>query len=91
MLIIYIFSLIAVVYFFLIRPQQKKKKMYMNMLSALQKGDEILTVGGLFGIVTDISDERIIIAVKDGTELEFDKRAIAEIIPERKSENQAAD
>ncbi len=80
LLFIYILCLVAIIFFMLIRPQQKRKKEHAQLISSLQSGTEILTIGGLFGTVSAISEDRITITVKSGTELEFDKMAIAKVI-----------
>ena len=80
LLFIYILCLVAIIFFMLIRPQQKRKKEHAQLISSLQSGTEILTIGGLFGTVSAISEDRISITVKSGTELEFDKMAIAKVI-----------
>ena len=87
LIIVYVICLAAIIYFFLLRPQQKRKKLHAQQISSLQEGNEILTIGGLFGTVTDISADRITIVVKGGTEMEFSKMAIAEIVQEKKAEN----
>lgn len=46
-------------YFLLIRPQKKKEKQFKNMLNELQVGDEIVTIGGMFGKVTKIKDDKV--------------------------------
>lgn len=48
----------AVFYFLLIRPQQKRQKDRNNMLNALQKGDNVITIGGLHGNIVELSDEK---------------------------------
>lgn len=53
-IIIQILAIIAIIYFFLIRPQQKERKNTETMLNALKKGDEVVTVGGLVGDVVHI-------------------------------------
>lgn len=80
LLFIYILCLVAIIFFMLIRPQQKRKKEHARLISSLQNGTEILTIGGLFGTISAISEDRITITVKSGAELEFDKMAIAKII-----------
>jgi len=55
--------MIVVFYFFLIRPQKKKDKAVKDMLNALKVGDRILTIGGISGTITGISDDQVIIAV----------------------------
>ena len=58
-------AMFAAFYFLLIRPQQKKAKDHQNMLSAIKKGDEIVTGGGLVGKVTGISDKLLTIEISE--------------------------
>jgi preprotein translocase subunit YajC len=53
----------AVMYFLMIRPQKKKEKAVKAMLDALKVGDRVLTIGGIYGTVTGVKDDQIIIAV----------------------------
>lgn len=57
----------AVFYFLIIRPQSKARKQHETMLSALKKGDEVVTTGGIIGEVTDIKDDRVTIESGDST------------------------
>ncbi|MEN8237219.1 MAG: preprotein translocase subunit YajC [Pseudomonadota bacterium] len=57
-------------YFFLIRPQQKKAQQQREMLSALSKGDQVLTSGGILGkIVKVVSDEEVLLEISDGVQV----------------------
>ena len=55
--------MVVVFYFFLIRPQKKKDKAVKDMLDALKVGDRICTIGGIYGTVTGLRDDQVIIAV----------------------------
>jgi preprotein translocase subunit YajC len=66
----------AVFYFLLIRPQQRKAKVRNSMLSSLKKGDKVVTIGGLHGTITDITDDIIVLRVNDATKLTFDRASI---------------
>ena len=55
--------MIVVFYFFLIRPQKKKDKAVKAMLDALKAGDRVCTIGGIYGTVTSVKDDQVIIAV----------------------------
>ena len=69
--------MIVIFYFLLIRPQQKKEKERKAMIAALTKGDKVLTIGGIYGIITDIKgDDIIVVKVADKTNVEFSRRAI---------------
>ena len=60
-MIIMMVGLIAIMYFLMIRPQRKEQKKMQEMLSALEVGDAVMTTGGFYGIVIDISDEDVIV------------------------------
>ncbi|MCF0190046.1 MAG: preprotein translocase subunit YajC [Marinilabiliaceae bacterium] len=68
--------IIVVFYFFMIRPQQKRQKEINNFRNALQKGDQIMTTGGLYGKVSEIKDNIVIVEVAEGVKMRFDKSAI---------------
>ena len=65
-------------YFLLIRPQQKKAKETQAMLQALQKGEEIVTTGGLVGRITKTTDQFLTIELADGVEVLIQRSAIAQ-------------
>jgi preprotein translocase subunit YajC len=66
----------AIFYFLLIRPQQKKQRQRTSMLNALSKGDKVVTVGGLHGTISEISDDTVVIKVNDVTKLTFDRSSV---------------
>lgn len=70
-------ALIAIFYFFLIRPQNKKQKETQKMLSALKKGDKIVTIGGIHGTVFSLKENSIVVKVDDNAKIEFTRSAIA--------------
>ncbi|MBM7605777.1 preprotein translocase subunit YajC [Metabacillus crassostreae] len=69
----------AIFYFLLIRPQQKQQKAVREMQNSLQKGDKIITIGGLHGILDSIDENKIVLKVGDGTRLTFDRRSVREV------------
>ena len=74
--------MILIFYFLLIRPQQKKEKERKNMIAALQKGDKVITAGGICGVITEVKDnDRIIVKIADKTNVEFTRSAIQTKIP----------
>ena len=72
--------MILVLYFLMIRPQQKRAKEHTRMLSELKKGDRVITTGGMYGTIFGFSDDenKIIIKVSDEVKMEFLKSAIAQ-------------
>jgi preprotein translocase subunit YajC len=76
----------AIVYFLMLRPQQKKQKETQNMLNNLKKGDKVLTIGGIVGIVGNVKDSTVMVKVADSTVLEFKKAAISGVLNDEKEE-----
>lgn len=72
--------IIAVFYFFMIRPQQKKQKEREKVLDALKKGDRVVTIGGLHGTVVEINAEKKTVLIDaGGVKLRFDRSAISTV------------
>ncbi|KAF0994334.1 MULTISPECIES: preprotein translocase subunit YajC [Geobacillus] len=71
-------------YFLLIRPQQKRQRAIQQMQANLKKGDKIITIGGLHGIIDSVDEDKIIVRAGDGTRLTFDRSAVREVVAESK-------
>ena len=70
--------MLGVFYFMLIRPENKRKKEAEQMRSAVKKGDEIVTIGGIVGTVVDVKEKNIVIETgADQVRIEFEKWAIS--------------
>ena len=67
----------AVMYFFMIRPQIKKQKQEREYRSALKTGDSVVTIGGIYGKVTDVKEDAVVIEVHGGTKLKVAKTAVS--------------
>ena len=67
----------AVMYFFMIRPQIKKQKKEREYRSSLKKGDQVVTIGGIHGKITDIKEDTFIIEVHAGNSLKVTKSAVS--------------
>jgi len=87
----FIVAIIAVFYFLIIRPQRKRQKDQADLMSNLKPGTEILTIGGLYGTIVSMDDDRVRIVVADGSELVFAKNAIARIVKPKADEADADD
>ena len=74
-----IILMIAIFYFLLIRPQQRKQKEHRQMLSNVRKGDEIITNGGIFGVVTGVRDDRITVKIADNVRVRIQKSAVSQV------------
>ncbi|MCR6106188.1 preprotein translocase subunit YajC [Salipaludibacillus agaradhaerens] len=78
--IIMLVVMFAIFYFLLIRPQQKRQKKVQEMHAALQKGDKIVTIGGLHGTIDAIDENQVVIMVDSNNKLTFDRQAIREVV-----------
>jgi preprotein translocase subunit YajC len=74
-------ALIAVMYFLMIRPQMKRQKEHKAMLDKISKGDEVLTSGGIAGVVTDIGDNFVTVEVADNVRIRVQKGSIGNVLP----------
>lgn len=70
----------GLMYLFLIRPQQKRQKKVMEMQNSLSKGDKIVTIGGLHGIIDAIDEGQVVIKCGDGSRLTYDRNAVREVV-----------
>jgi len=66
----------GIFYFMLIRPQQKQAKQRQSMISALQKGDTVITTGGIYGRVTGIADNILTLEIADNCKIKIERNAI---------------
>jgi preprotein translocase subunit YajC len=71
--------IIGIFYFLIIRPQNKKQKETQKMLSAIKKGDRIVTIGGIHGVIQSVKEHSVIVKVDETTKLEFSRSAISSV------------
>lgn len=74
-------AIVVVFYFLLIRPQQKRAKETKSMLEALQKGDEIVTAGGVVGKIAKLSDQYADVEIAPNVEITVQRSAISLLLP----------
>jgi preprotein translocase subunit YajC len=75
--IIMIILMIAIFYFFMIRPQQKRQKEEKKFRESLQKGQQIVTIGGMHGKVVEVKETTVVIEVAHDVRIEMEKASIA--------------
>jgi len=81
---IIMFGAIFLIFFFMIiRPQQKRAKEREKMLSNVEKGDKVITSGGLHGVVAGLDEKTLLLQVSDNVKLKFDRSAIASVITQK--------
>ncbi len=72
--------LFAAMYFLMIAPQRKKQKAHEKMLKELGSGDEIVTTGGIYGVITNVKDDRFIVRIAEGTKIEIGKAFVQTVV-----------
>lgn len=81
-----IVAMIAIFYFVMIRPQSKKQKELKRQREAMQKGDRVVTAGGIHGKIRDIRDTTIMVEVAPGVELKLDKASVYPVVEDTPKE-----
>jgi preprotein translocase subunit YajC len=79
--IILIVLMFAVLYFLMIRPQMKRAKEHKTLLEALQKGDEVITAGGLVGRISKINENYVTLEVSSNVEVQVQRPAVQLVLP----------
>jgi preprotein translocase subunit YajC len=69
--------MVAIFYFLLIRPQQRRARQQRELVGSLAVGDEVVTIGGMFGRIEELDDESVTLDIGAGTRVRFIKQAIA--------------
>ncbi len=80
--IIWLVVLFAIMYFLLIRPQQKEQKERAEMIRSLKPGDKIVTMGGLIGVITKVEDLSVKVRVAEKVEVDVLKTGVARVLNE---------
>lgn len=81
------FGLIFVIfYFMIIRPQQKRQKERQKMLDAMEKGDKILTAGGIYGTVVGIEEKVVLVQIADNVKVKVDRGSVGSVLREANPE-----
>ncbi len=73
-------AIFAIMYFLMIRPQQKRQKSRNMLLANLKKGDKVTTIGGLHGTILEMTDDTVVLRVNDVTKMTFDRSAINNVV-----------
>ena len=80
-----------VMYFFLLRPQQKRLRAQQDLIKSVDVGDDIVTTGGMHGMVTEVLEDALFVEVADGLELKFAREAVSSRIPDPSQTESDAD
>lgn len=74
-------AMFVVMYFIMIRPQQKRQKEHRNLLAALAKGDEVVTTGGIAGRVDEVGETFVVIEIAPNVKIKLQKGAVTQVLP----------
>lgn len=74
-----ILGMLLIFYFLMIRPQQKRHKEVQKMLAALKKGDRVLTASGLYGVVSGLRDDVVVLKIAENVKVEMLKSAVTAV------------
>lgn len=80
----------AVLWFFMIRPEQKKQKEKQNMMSSMKKGDKILTIGGIHATIGSVKDDIVMARIGDNTTVKLAKSAVSSVFNQSKDDDNDA-
>ncbi len=77
MLIVFLVLIFGLFYFLFIRPQRKRQKQHQQLVQELKRGDNVITAGGIFGVIENVSEDSIVIKVESGTTIRVAKDSVA--------------
>jgi preprotein translocase subunit YajC len=89
--ILWIVLLVGLVWFMIVRPQRNARRRASALESSLEVGDEVVTIGGLYGYIVSIDDREVELDVAEGVTLRFARRAVAGKVPVEDAEDEAGD
>lgn len=73
-------AMIGILWFLLIRPQQKEQQRHREMVRNLKKGDEVVTVGGVYGRIMSLNDERVSLKVAEGVKIDVERSKVVRVL-----------
>lgn len=81
-----ILLMVVIFYFLLCRPQKKQQKERASLLGSLKKGQKIVTIGGIYGEIVELDDEKVKVQVSEKVELTFARTAVANVLSKKNKE-----
>ena len=70
----------VIIYFLMIRPEQKKQKQRQRMINEMKKGDKVVTVAGIYGVVQSIKGETVTVKIADNVNVEMTKSGVSNVV-----------
>lgn len=84
--IIWMIVIFAIFYFILIRPQQQQQKKRREMLAELSKGDRVVSIGGIYGVIKELREDVVTLRVADNVNIKFARGGIDRVIEDEEEE-----
>lgn len=75
-------AIFLIMYFILIRPQQKQQRELARMQKAIKKNDEIVTAGGIYGTVVNVKEQTVTLRIDDNVRIEVEKSSVTRLVKE---------
>lgn len=88
MSIILIVGLVVIFYFMLIRPQQKRMRQQMELMNSLRSGDDVMTSSGIYGTISEVEEDTVLLEVAEDVEIRVAKSAIARVFTKHEEEEE---
>lgn len=79
--LLFFIGMIVIFYFLLIRPQQKRAKEHRKMVEALEKGNEVVTSGGVLGKVVEVGEQYLTVEIAEGVQVRIQRHAVSTVLP----------
>jgi len=76
-------AIFLIFYFMIIRPQQKRAKEKANLLANLEKGDKVVTNGGIYGVISGLEEKTALLQISDNVKIKIDRSAITTVLPKK--------
>ncbi|AEF19189.1 MAG: preprotein translocase subunit YajC [Hydrogenobaculum sp.] len=89
--LVFIGIIFVIFYFLIIKPQQTQRKKHQEFLSNLKKGDKVITSSGIWGVISDITDDTITLKVDTNTKIKFTKETIIAYQPSKEESKEKED
>jgi preprotein translocase subunit YajC len=89
--LVFIGIIFVIFYFLIIKPQQNQRKKHQEFLSNLKKGDKVITSSGIWGVISDITDDTITLKVDTNTKIKFTKETIIAYQPSKEESKEKED
>jgi preprotein translocase subunit YajC len=85
-MILFILPMFFLFWFFILRPEKKRKQEHERMIANLKKGDEVLTIGGLFGTIVEVRDDRVTLEIAEKIRVKITPGSVSSLIEPEKTE-----